>query len=102
MEGKDVFVALPTGFGKSFIFCLLPALFDVVRSNSVPTSIAIVVSPLVALMKEMKSRFLPRGINAEFLGELQDDSNAIDSESESIDGVPVHILVFFSWTNSTI
>jgi superfamily II DNA helicase RecQ len=91
LEGKDVFVALPTGFGKSFIFCLLPALFDVVRSNSVPTSIAIVVSPLVALMKEMKSRFLPRGINAEFLGELQDDSNAIDRIIEG-----KHHLIFMS------
>ena len=47
-------------------FCLLPALFDAVGSNSVPSSIMIVVSPLVALMKEKKSQFLPRGFMQRF------------------------------------
>ena len=28
MEGNDVFVALPTGFGKSAIFGILPRTFD--------------------------------------------------------------------------
>lgn len=30
----------------------------------------LVVSPLVALMMEMKDKFVPRGVNAEFLGEI--------------------------------
>ena len=28
VSGKDVFVALPTGYGKSVIFGILPSLFD--------------------------------------------------------------------------
>ena len=29
MSGRDTFVALPTGYGKSIIFAILPMLFDV-------------------------------------------------------------------------
>lgn len=28
MKGNDVFVALPTGYGKSVIFAVLPSAFD--------------------------------------------------------------------------
>jgi len=28
MSGKDTFVSLPTGYGKSIIFAILPLLFD--------------------------------------------------------------------------
>ena len=28
VSGKDTFVALPTGYGKSIIFAMLPLLFD--------------------------------------------------------------------------
>ena len=31
VEGQDVFVSLPTGFGKSTIYAILPAVFDRLR-----------------------------------------------------------------------
>lgn len=33
-EGKDVFVSLPTGYGKSIIFALLPMVFNILNGNS--------------------------------------------------------------------
>jgi len=37
LEGKDVFVSLPTGFGKSIIYGILPAVFDKLRSTVMMT-----------------------------------------------------------------
>ena len=44
--GKDVFVALPTGSGKSLGFTILPWVFDVLHWQSKGRSIVIVVLPL--------------------------------------------------------
>ena len=75
MEGRDVFAALPTGFRKSLFFGLLPISFDLLLRRT--SSIAVVVMPLTALMMEMKAKFIPKGVDAEFLGELQADTDAI-------------------------
>ena len=74
-RGEDVFVSLPTGYGKTRIFAILPALFNAIRKSA--TSIVVVVSPLAALMAEHKRKFIPMGVNAEFLGELQTDQQAV-------------------------
>ena len=51
-EGKDVFVWLPTGYGKSICYQLLPFVFDVKlgRTNAplVDRSVVLVISPLVS------------------------------------------------------
>ena len=73
--GKDVFVSLPTGFRKTLIFAVLPSLFNTIRRST--TSIVVVLSPLAALMAEQRKKFIPMGVNAEFLGELQLDQQAI-------------------------
>ena len=52
VSGKDVFVSLPTGYGKSFCYQCLPLLFDIPQSHEVGTSIAVVVTPLAAIMKD--------------------------------------------------
>jgi len=33
LRGKDTFVALPTGYGKSVIFALLPGAFDLLKGS---------------------------------------------------------------------
>ena len=46
---RDVFINLPTGFGKSLIYQALPLVFDAMRGEG---HIAVVISPLVSLMKD--------------------------------------------------
>ena len=66
-QGNDVFVNLPTGSGKSACFCIIPPLFDALRNE--PGSIAIVVCPLVALMKDQVEAMKKRGISAVYVGD---------------------------------
>ena len=64
VEEKDVFVALPTGFGKSLCYALLPLIFDMKRDMYRKKSICIVVSPLIMLMQDQSASFTTRGILA--------------------------------------
>ena len=67
MKGKDVFVSLPTGAGKSLCFCLLPKVFDLLRGTG--RSVVVVVSPLIALMKDQVRQMLERGMSAVYVAE---------------------------------
>lgn len=67
MLDRDVFVSLPTGSGKSLCYCILPAVFDILREESTP-SIVVVVSPLIALMKDQVRSLLDRGVPAVYVG----------------------------------
>ena len=58
LAGRDVFALLPTGGGKSLCF-QLPAL--------VRQGLTIVVSPLIALMKDQVDALQTSGIPATFL-----------------------------------
>src|SRR5580658_4739365 len=58
LEGKDVFALLPTGGGKSLCF-QLPALAR--------DGMTVVVSPLIALMKDQVDALQASGIAATFL-----------------------------------
>ena len=62
LRGNDVFVSLPTGYGKSLCYAALPSYaFDQVRASSHP-SIVIVVSPLIALMKDQVASYNAKGL----------------------------------------
>ena len=60
--GRDVFVALPTGYGKSLCYGLLPRVLDILRASE--GSIVMVVSPLLALMRDQVATFRGLGIPA--------------------------------------
>ena len=49
VRGRDTFVSLPTGYGKSLSYGVLPWVFDELSRNSTKRSIVIVVSPLIRL-----------------------------------------------------
>ena len=66
-SGKDVFVALPTGYGKSLCYQGLPCLFDTLLKHEVPSCIVVVVTSLVAIMKDQVSDLTERHIRAVFV-----------------------------------
>ena len=49
LSGNDIFVCLPTGYGKSLCYILLPLIFDRLNTQISLTSVILVVSPLVSL-----------------------------------------------------
>ena len=57
LKGNDVFVILLTGSGKSLCFSILPFAFDYLHGRA--GSIVIIVSPLIALMKDHASKQQP-------------------------------------------
>ena len=88
VNGRDVFVALPTGFGKSVCYGCLPVVYDILRSKK--NSIVIVVSPLVAIMKDQVSTFTSKGIQAACV--ISDISHEVKTGVEE----GQYQLVFFS------
>ena len=55
VEGNDVLVILPTGYGKFLCFALLPLVFDYLRGEANTSIIVICVSPLTSLMMEQRT-----------------------------------------------
>ncbi len=62
LGGNDVFVSLPTGYGKSLCYGCLPRAFEILCNKS--NCIAIIVSPLVAIMQDQVSAFTDKGLTA--------------------------------------
>lgn len=56
IAGRDVFVSLPTGTGKSLCFACLPLVFDILRGTN-NKSIGVVVAPLNSLMQDQVAKF---------------------------------------------
>ena len=51
-QKRDVLAVLPTGYGKSLIYQLVPSMFNFLLYGGKYCSIAIIVSPLTALMMD--------------------------------------------------
>ena len=59
-DGKDVFVCLPTGFGKSICYEVLPFMFD--KNLGTDNSLVTVVSPLVSLVVDQVRSLRSRSV----------------------------------------
>lgn len=77
LEGKNSFVLMPTGAGKSLCY-QLPAI--------VLPGTAIVISPLIALMKNQVDQMVAFGINAQFLNSSLTRAEINRVKSEVING----------------
>lgn len=78
VSGKNTFVIMPTGAGKSLCY-QLPA--------TVLEGTAIVISPLIALMKNQVDQLSAYGVNAQFLNSTLNKSEMNRVKNDVINGV---------------
>jgi len=71
ISGRDVFVNLLTGFGKSLIYQLAPSIVEEMSrlGGKIRSAVILVISPLVSLMKDQVQCLERKGIKASFIGE---------------------------------
>ena len=71
LQGKDVFVSLPTGSGKSLCFALIPGTVDSLKSFlGMPLdrrSVMVIIFPLVSLMTNQVDRYTAKGLSCVML-----------------------------------
>ena len=84
VSGKDVFVCLPTGYGKSLCYTILPSVFDLLRLVQ-KKSIVLVISPLSALMKDQIASVSGMGITATYITDQQSATPTIRTKIENGD-----------------
>ncbi|WP_247235805.1 DNA helicase RecQ [Telluribacter sp. SYSU D00476] len=77
LAGKNTFVIMPTGAGKSLCY-QLPAI--------VSDGMAIVISPLIALMKNQVDQMNAFGINAQFLNSTLTKAEINKVKKDALDG----------------
>ncbi|MDV0444809.1 ATP-dependent RNA helicase DbpA [Methanimicrococcus sp. At1] len=77
LDDRDVFVLMPTGGGKSLCY-QIPALMK--------EGTAVVVSPLISLMKDQVDSLVANGISAAFLNSTLSESESADVKRRLLDG----------------
>ena len=101
LSGRDVFVSLPTGSGKSLCFCLLPKAFDALRgTRSVDRqSIVVIVSPLIALMKDQVRKMTERDVSAVYVAEADErtETEICDGKFQLVYMSPESLLTNATW-----
>ena len=75
LKGRDTFVCLPTGYGKSLCYQILPYIFDYMRGKS--SSFVLVVSPLTALVEDQIQLLSKRNVPATSMTIHKGDKSAI-------------------------
>ena len=81
---KDCLCVLPTGYGKSLIYQLLPFVFDELQSEGKCSSCVIVVSSLNAIMEDQICKISP-DYNAVILRQHCPDAGLIGTTNAKID-----------------
>src|SRR6187551_995339 len=77
LSGKNTFVIMPTGAGKSLCY-QLPAMIN--------DGLAVVISPLIALMKNQVDQLNAYGINARFLNSTLSKSEITRLRKDALNG----------------
>ncbi|MDB5557582.1 MAG: recQ, partial [Enterovirga sp.] len=82
LAGQDVFAVMPTGSGKSMCY-QLPSLVD--------GGLTVVVSPLIALMRDQVRQMKALGVAAASLNSAEDDESRLDTLAR-LDGGKLNLL----------
>lgn len=69
VHNKDVLAVLPTGYGKTIIYSLIPTIVD--KYRDVSNTIVIVISPLVVLMEYQVVNIEETGIRCVYASKTQ-------------------------------
>ena len=87
LKGRDTIAILPTGYGKSIIFYLLPFICDYIKVTKPSNGYAVlIISPLNSLINDQRSILNNHGIKTSVLNASTDgfaDTRRNVSESES-------------------
>jgi ATP-dependent DNA helicase RecQ len=78
LEGRNTFVIMPTGAGKSLCYQLPAMMMD---------GLAVVISPLIALMKNQVDQLNTYGVNARFLNSTLSKSEITRLKKDCMNGV---------------
>ena len=99
LSGRDVFVALPTGYGKSLIYSVLPWMFNLKKQVNQDEiySMIIVVSPLESLMKDQVQSLCKLGITATYVGSSVKRESILKGEYEVLFISPESLLTKKVW-----
>ena len=76
---KDVVALLPTGFGKSIIYQILPQIH---KNRGDDKNVVLAVTPLNAIMNEQTRMLRERGMRAAILRDSASKGKADEGESE--------------------
>src|SRR5689334_12446521 len=77
LSGRDSFVLMPTGAGKSLIYQF---------SSLVMPGLTVVVSPLIALMQDQVDRLQANGIPATFINSSLSNNERFERERDALHG----------------
>src|SRR5260221_4195144 len=84
LSGSDVSVVMPTGAGKSLCYQLPAVLLD---------GVTVVVSPLIALMKDQVEQLHAKRVSAAFLNSTLAEAQRIECKNRLRDGEPKLLYV---------
>ena len=79
-QQRDTVALLPTGYGKSLVYQLLP---EIHKSLKDERRTVIVVSPLTAIMGQQVKELLQNGVRAAMLEE--DSASSVESDHDQMD-----------------
>ena len=71
VKKQDTIAILPTSYGKSLIYTLLPHVLDKYYEQPCGHNICVLISPLIALMEEQQQKITSYGVTCIYLSSSQ-------------------------------